>query len=169
MQEDGLSLTPSAAPDELCQPPPHNTHNPQQRLYPIIPRSFKHPHTHQPEVMRLVARVLHSWEVMRNRNALNSRSGIHRWGCVCAWWWWGSGGSLGNKNKAELRALTAPSSTTASEFTKCLNASEEFKIYRVRRFWNSGYLQRFVVLVSPGACRVYAAEGFSWDSEVKCL
>ena len=44
--------------------------------------------------------------------------------CVCVW-----GG--GNKDKAGLRGLTAPLSTGASEFTKCLKASEEFKIYRV--------------------------------------
>ena len=43
--------------------------------------------------------------------------------CVC--------GGGGNKDKAGLRGLTAPLSTGASEFTKCLKASEEFKIYRV--------------------------------------
>lgn len=46
----------------------------------------QHPHTHQPEVMRPVARAPHSWEVMWNRNAFNSRSGIHRWGCVWRRW-----------------------------------------------------------------------------------
>lgn len=50
-------------------------------------------------------------------------------GAVC-----GGGLRLENKDKAGLRGLTAPSSTRASEFTKCLKASEEFKIYRVRKF-----------------------------------
>lgn len=142
MQEDGLSLTPSAVPDELCQCPHPPPHNPQQRLYPISPRSFKHPRTHQPEVMRLVARAPHSWEVMRNRNALNSRSGIHRWGYVCSAvcvvlcvsvYVLGAGREvmLENKDKMAIRGLTAPLRTRASEFTKCPRPSEEFKIYRV--------------------------------------
>lgn len=73
-----LSVTPPCF-QSLPQPP----HSPLQRLYPIIPLSPKHAHNHQPEVMRLVVHVAHSWEVMWNRNALNSRSGIHREGWVC--------------------------------------------------------------------------------------
>lgn len=92
--------------------------------------------------MRLVARAPHSWEVMRNRNALNSRSGIHRWGYVCSAvcvvlhvsvYVLGGGREvmLENKDKMAIRGLTAPLRTRASEFTKCPRTSEEFKIYRV--------------------------------------
>lgn len=43
---------------------------------------FMCPRRHQDEVMRLVARALHSMEVMRNRNALNTQSGVQRRGCM---------------------------------------------------------------------------------------
>lgn len=148
MQQDGLSLTPSAVPDALCQTPclpsiSATTLSPKTPSSVCIPSSFSLLNIllQQPKVMWLVARVLHSWEVMRNRNALNSRSGIHSWGYVCEQQFGGCGG------------WQAPDICD----TKCLEAFEEFYIYRVQKSW--GFW----------AVRVRGAEGYLRDSKIKCL
>lgn len=142
-----------SAPHASPPIPPSSPHNPQQRLYPIIPLSFKHPHTHQPEVMRLVARVLHSWEVMRNRNALNSRSGIHRRGCVCAC------------VCMCVRACLPPQVLEHLNLQSVWSRQRNSKYIGFESFRNSGYLQRMGFSGAPGPVEVYGAEGYSWDKK----